>query len=89
MLAPGPLTCGGYSGKAAMPVILTYCFAHEWLDAEDPEERGVVALVGIMGVLCVFGHHLVEHVLTGTGTGVARGRWLLVRGSVRRLIHRH
>jgi len=53
VLAPVPFTGWGYAVQAAMPAILAYYFSHEWLDAEDTEERGIVALVGIMGVLCV------------------------------------
>lgn len=53
VLAPIPLAGHYYPIEAAMPAVLAYYFAHEWLDAEDPEERGVVALVGIMRVLCV------------------------------------
>ena len=53
VLAPIPLA-GDYDPiDAVMPAALAYYFIHEWLDAEDLEERGVVALVGIMGVLCV------------------------------------
>lgn len=86
VLAPIPLTGGGYAVRAAMPAILTYYFAREWLDAEDPEEHGVVALVGIMGVLCVlaitwpdtFLPVLILALLVGAGCWLA-GRSNLIR----------
>jgi hypothetical protein len=54
ILVPAPISLAGhyYPIEAAMSAILAYYFAHEWLDAEDPEERGVVALVGIIGGYC-------------------------------------
>ncbi|HUW97614.1 MAG TPA: hypothetical protein VMV40_02070 [Acidiferrobacter sp.] len=73
--------CGGYAVRAAMLTIFAYYFAHEWLDTEDPEERGVVALVGIMGVLCVLAitwPSMFLPVLT-TALLVGTGCWLVGR----------
>ena len=53
VFAPIPLAGRYYPIEAAIPAGLAYYYIHEWLAAEDPEERGIVALVGIMGVLCI------------------------------------
>ncbi|MDA8205392.1 MAG: hypothetical protein M0Z36_04935 [Thermaerobacter sp.] len=53
VLAPIPLAGSYYPIEAIMPAGMAWYFTHEWLDAEDPEERGVVVVVGVMGELCI------------------------------------
>ncbi|MDA8119040.1 MAG: hypothetical protein M0Z85_03110 [Gammaproteobacteria bacterium] len=53
VLAPIPLAGGYYAIKAAIPAGLAYYYVHEWLAAEDPQERGIVALVGTFGELAI------------------------------------
>ena len=52
VLAPIPLAGGYYAIKAAIPAALAY-YIHEWLAIEDPQERGIVALIGILGELAI------------------------------------
>ena len=52
VLAPIPLAGDYYAIKAVIPAGLAYYYIHEWL-AADPEERGIVALVGIFGELAI------------------------------------
>jgi hypothetical protein len=53
VLAPIPLAGNYYAIKAVIPAGLAYYYAHEWLATEDPEDRGIVALVGIFGELAI------------------------------------
>ena len=53
VLAPIPLAGRYYPIEAAIPATLAYYYAHEWLAAEDPEDRGIVALIGILGELAI------------------------------------
>jgi len=53
VLAPIPLAGRYYPIEAVIPAGLAYYYIHEWLTAEDPEERGIVALVGIFGELAI------------------------------------
>ena len=39
--------------KAVIPATLAYYYIHECLAIEDPQERGIVALVGIFGELVI------------------------------------
>jgi hypothetical protein len=44
VLASIPLARNYYAINATMPAATAYLFAHEWLDIEDPEERGISGL---------------------------------------------
>lgn len=80
VLAPIPLAGRYYQIEAAIPATLAYYYIHEWLAAEDPEDRGIVALVGIFGELAILA--VIWPVLLpvlGLGLFVGVGCWLAGR----------